>query len=85
MVMMGTLREVVGSGTVFKDTPWPGTINLFGPNYEPWVVMISPPGGFFALGFILLFLGWWETRKAKKKEIRHWPHSVRVATKKEAA
>jgi electron transport complex protein RnfE len=86
MVMMGTLREVVGSGTLFQGTPWPGAINLFGENYEPWVVMISPPGGFFALGFILLFLGWWETRKAQKREIRHWPHSVRVPTDgKEAA
>jgi electron transport complex protein RnfE len=85
MLMMGTFREVVGSGTLFEGTPWPGAINLFGENYEPWVVMISPPGGFFALGFILLFLGWWETRKAQKREIRHWPHSVRVPTGKEAA
>ena len=85
MLMMGTFREVVGSGTLFQGTPWPGAVNLFGPNYEPWVVMISPPGGFFALGFILLFLGWWETRKAQKREIRHWPHSVRVPTEKEAA
>jgi electron transport complex protein RnfE len=88
MVMMGALREVVGSGTVFQGMQFVSGgegINLFGPNYEPWVVMISPPGGFFALGFILLFLGWWETRKAKKREIRHWPHSVRVPTRKEAA
>ena len=42
-------------------------------------------GLIFALGFILLFLGWWETRKAKKKEIRHWPHSVRAPVRKEAA
>jgi electron transport complex protein RnfE len=83
MLMMGTFREVVGSGTLLQGTPW--VFNLFGANYEPWVVMISPPGGFFTLGFILLFLGWWEERKAKKKEIRHWPHSVRVATGKEAA
>jgi len=88
MVMMGTVREVIGSGTVLQGMAFVrdgAGINLFGPNYEPWVVMISPPGGFFALGFILLFLGWWETRKQKKKEIRHWPHSVRVPTKKEAA
>jgi electron transport complex protein RnfE len=83
MLMMGTFREVVGSGTLLQGTPW--VFNLFGPNYEPWVVMISPPGGFFTLGFILLFLGWWETRKAQKREIRHWPHSVRVASGKEAA
>ncbi len=85
MLMMGGFREIVGSGTLFQDTPWPGAINLFGPNYEPWVVMISPPGGFFTLGFILLFLGWWESRKAQKKEIRHWPHSVRVTSEKEEA
>ena len=85
MLMMGTFRAVVGSGTLFEGTPWPGAINLFGPNYEPWVVMISPPGGFFTLGFILLFLGWWETRKAQKREIRHWPHSVSVTSGKEAA
>jgi len=83
MLMMGTFREVVGSGTLLQGTAW--AFNLFGPNYEPWVVMISPPGGFFTLGFILLFLGWWETRKAQKKEIRHWPHSVRVESGKEAA
>jgi len=83
MLMMGTFREVVGSGTLLQGTPW--MFNLFGPNYEPWVVMISPPGGFFTLGFILLFLGWWEERKAGKREIRHWPHSVKVPTRKEAA
>ncbi len=83
MLMMGTFREVVGSGTLLQGTPW--MFNVFGPSYEPWVVMISPPGGFFTLGFILLFLGWWESRKAKKREIRHWPHSVRVSVKKEAA
>jgi electron transport complex protein RnfE len=83
MLMMGTFREVVGSGTLLQGTRW--VFNVFGPNYEPWVVMISPPGGFFTLGFILLFLGWWETRKAKKREIRHWPHSVNVPARKEAA
>jgi electron transport complex protein RnfE len=83
MLMMGTFREVVGSGTLLQGTDF--VINLFGPNYEPWVVMISPPGGFFTLGFILLFLGWWEDRRLKTKEIRHWPHSVRAPARKEAA
>lgn len=78
LVMMGAFREVLGYGSFFG-------VSLFGPSYEPWVVMISPPGGFFALGFILLFFGWWQERKAKKHEIRHWPHSVRVPTGKEAA
>jgi len=83
MLMMGGFREIVGSGTLLEGTRW--VFNIFGPNYEPWVVMISPPGGFFTLGFILLFMGWWETRKAQKKEIRHWTHSVQVPSREEVA
>jgi len=83
LLMMGGFREIVGSGTLLSGTPW--GFNLFGPNYEPWVVMISPPGGFFTLGFILLFMGWWEARKRKGKEIRHWTHSLQAPAGKEAA
>jgi len=78
LVMMGGFREVLGYGSFFG-------VPLFGGNYEPWVIMISPPGGFFTLGFILLFLGWWEARKAKKREIRHWAHSLQPQARKEAA
>jgi electron transport complex protein RnfE len=81
LVMMGTFREILGYGTLLQGTPW--MVNLFGSNYEPWVIMISPPGGFFTLGFILLFIGWWEGRKAQKKEIRHWAHSLRAQARKE--
>ena len=44
---MGTLREVIGTGS-FMGVP------LFGPHYQPWVVLILPGGGFFALGVLLL-------------------------------
>lgn len=44
---MGTLREVLGTGS-FMGVP------LFGPHYQPWVVLILPGGGFFALGVLLL-------------------------------
>ena len=80
MFLMGAFREMLGTGT-FAGRPLP----FIGEGYEPWVIMISPPGGFFTLGFILLTLGWWEGRKAKKVEIRHWPHSVKVPTKEEVA
>ena len=86
MLMMGSFRELVGSGTLLRDTPF--VIDIFGMmgvQYEPWVVMISPPGGFFTLGFILLFMGWWESRKVQKKEIRHWAHSLQTPAGKEAA
>jgi|TARA_B100000315_G_scaffold183738_4_gene172713 electron transport complex protein RnfE len=44
---MGAVREVIGSGTF-------AGIDLFGPNYQPWVIMILPGGGFFVLGALLL-------------------------------
>ncbi|MDX5326811.1 MAG: electron transport complex subunit RsxE, partial [Bacteroidota bacterium] len=34
--------------------------------FEPWIVMILPPGGFFALGFLLLTFNWaLQKRKAR--------------------
>jgi len=59
LFLMGAVREVLGSGT-FLDVP------LFGPNYEPWVVMILPPGGFLTLGFLLMVISWREKRRAQK-------------------
>ena len=59
MLMMGTLREVLGQGSFFE-------IPLFGPHYEPWVIFILPPGGFLALGFILIGLSAWQRRRQRK-------------------
>jgi len=44
---LGAVREILGNGTLFGAS-------LFGPNYEPWVIMILPPGGFIMLGLLLL-------------------------------
>lgn len=44
---MGTVREILGSGS-FLGIP------LFGEQFEPWVVMILPSGGFFVLGVLML-------------------------------
>jgi electron transport complex protein RnfE len=46
---LGAVREVLGAGTLFG-------VSLFGPNFQPWVVMVLPPGGFIVLGgWLLLF------------------------------
>lgn len=47
LLSMGIIREVLGSGTLF-------TIPLFGKGFEPWVIMVLPPGGFLTLGFLML-------------------------------
>ena len=54
---IGAVREILGSGSLFN-------IPLFGEQFEPWIVMILPPGGFFTLGFLLLFFNWLKERRS---------------------
>jgi Na+-translocating ferredoxin:NAD+ oxidoreductase subunit E len=65
-VLMSAPREILGRGT-FLGYP------LFGPRFEPWVVMVLPPGGFLTLGCYLLALSWWKGRKTRRT-VRAWPH-----------
>jgi electron transport complex protein RnfE len=37
--------------------------DVLGPRFEPWVVMVMPPGGFLMLGIIFLWMGWQMERK----------------------
>lgn len=53
---LGSVREILGAGSLFG-------VSLFGPDFQPWVVMVLPPGGFFVLGSWLLLFAWWEKRK----------------------
>jgi len=56
---MGAIREVLGNGSF-------AGMDLFGPRYEPWVVMILPSGGFFIFGLLLLFSNWLNQRLKRK-------------------
>jgi electron transport complex protein RnfE len=49
LLALGAVREVLGAGTLFG-------VSLFSANFQPWVVMVLPPGGFIVLGaWLLLF------------------------------
>lgn len=69
LVLMGTVREVLGSGS-FLGRP------LFGPDFQPWLVMALPPGGFFTIGFILLGLNWWALRRRPRPTVRRMANPV---------
>jgi Na+-translocating ferredoxin:NAD+ oxidoreductase subunit E len=56
LLLMGGVREVLGSGSLLG-------VRLFGPQFEPWIIMILPPGGFLTLGVLLLALSWWRRRQ----------------------
>lgn len=72
LFLMGALREVVGYGS-FLGAP------LFGEHYQPWTVMVLPPGGFFAIGFILLALGWLSQLRAARARSLARAHYARKA------
>lgn len=56
---LGAVREILGAGTFFG-------ISLFGADFQPWVVMVLPPGGFFVLGAWLLIFAAIARRRQKK-------------------
>jgi electron transport complex protein RnfE len=55
LMLLGTIREFLGYGSLFGHA-------LLGARFEPWVVMILPPGGFLTLGLLLLFFNWVKAR-----------------------
>lgn len=58
LLCLGVVREVLGAGSLFG-------FDLFGPRYEPWVVMVLPAGGFLVLGAWLLLFEWLKQRKER--------------------
>ncbi len=62
LLCMGATREILGSGSLFG-------YSLFGENFEPWVIMILPPGGFLMLGMILLLINWMQQRRAARPAV----------------
>lgn len=49
LFMIGCVREMLGAGKLFG-------VELFGDQFQPWVVMVLPPGGFLVLGFWLIVI-----------------------------
>jgi electron transport complex protein RnfE len=56
LLMMGIPREVLGNGTFLS-------VRVMPISFEPWVVMLLPPGGFFMIGTLLLVANWADLRK----------------------
>lgn len=62
LLIMGSIREILGAGT------WMGiplTKNLF----DPAIIMILPPGGFLAFGFVVAAIQKFSALKVQNKEI----------------
>ncbi|HSK20338.1 MAG TPA: electron transport complex subunit E [Longimicrobiales bacterium] len=73
LLLMSGFRELLGNGTLLG-------INVMGTQFEPWIIMILPPGGFFTLGILLLVLSWRSQRGVKRPQPRRWLHQAAVQT-----
>jgi len=61
LLCLGGVREILGTGSFFG-------IELFHANYQDWVVMILPSGGFFTLAAWLLLFNRIKLSGQNKKE-----------------
>jgi electron transport complex protein RnfE len=62
LLIMGSIREILGSGT------WMG-LPLTKDLFDPAILMILPPGGFLAFGFIIAAMNKFSSLKIRNKEI----------------
>lgn len=58
LVVLGGIREILGSATLFN-------IQVLGDWFNPWMVMILPPGAFLTLGLLIGLGNWYNERKVK--------------------
>ena len=60
MLLLSAIREILGMGTFLG-------YQVMGPWFEPWIIMLLPPGAFITLG-ILLALALQIERKTKSRK-----------------
>jgi len=58
LVVLGGIREILGSATLFN-------LQVLGDWFNPWMIMILPPGAFLTLGLLIGLGNWLNERKVK--------------------
>jgi electron transport complex protein RnfE len=59
LLCLGVVREVLGAGTLFG-------LRILPDQFQPWVLMLLPAGGFFVLAGWLLLIDWLNIRKERR-------------------
>jgi electron transport complex protein RnfE len=59
LLCLGVVREVLGAGTLFG-------VRILPDQFQPWVLMLLPAGGFFVLAGWLLLIDWLNLRKERR-------------------
>ena len=58
LIALGSIREILGSATLFN-------MQILGDWFNPWMIMILPPGAFLTLGLLIGLGNWLNERKVK--------------------
>jgi electron transport complex protein RnfE len=59
LLALGSVREILGSGTILG-------ITVLGDWFNPWMVMILPPGAFLGLGCFIALANWINARRVRQ-------------------
>jgi electron transport complex protein RnfE len=59
LLCLGVVREVLGAGTLFG-------VRILPDQFQPWVLMLLPAGGFFVLAGWLLLIDWMNIRRERR-------------------
>ncbi len=63
MLVISIVREVLGNGTLLG-------VDLFGPSFQPALIMALPPGAFMLIGFMMAGLKMWNESREKAKQLK---------------
>ncbi len=64
LLWLGVVREIIGSGTIFGA-------QLLGGWFEPWLIMVLPPGAFISLGITIGLINHYTNRREEALH-QHW-------------
>ncbi len=77
LIIVGTIRELFGSGTLLGYTVFP--LVSAGGWFHPIGIMLLPPSAFFIIGLLIWWLRSWKTEQVEQTEYRiHVVHRTEV-------
>lgn len=63
MLTISIIRELFGNGTLLG-------ISMFGPSYQPALILALPPGAFMLIGFLMAGVKMWNISREKKNQLK---------------
>jgi len=63
LFIVASIREILGNGTFFD-------ITLFGPDFQPMLLMIGSPGGFITLGLVLALINHITKKRQQRRQAK---------------